>query len=66
MSVIILDNIERLIDYVPIGPRFSNQILQTLMVLVARVPDNTSRKILVLATTALFSVLEVFFLYIKP
>jgi hypothetical protein len=28
LSVIILDDIERLLEYVPIGPRFSNTILQ--------------------------------------
>lgn len=30
LSVIVVDDIERLVDYVAIGPRFSNAILQTL------------------------------------
>ena len=28
MSIVVLDDIERLLEYVPIGPRFSNGILQ--------------------------------------
>ncbi len=28
MSIIVLDNLERLIEYVSIGPRFSNLVLQ--------------------------------------
>ncbi|MQL78264.1 hypothetical protein Taro_010696 [Colocasia esculenta] len=38
LSIIILDDIERLLEYVPIGPRFSNVISQTLMVLLKRLP----------------------------
>ena len=30
MSIVVLDDIERLLEYVPIGPRFSNGILQVL------------------------------------
>ncbi len=32
----ILDDIERLLEYVAIGPRFSNTILQTLLVLTKK------------------------------
>jgi vesicle-fusing ATPase len=28
LSVIFIDDIERIIDYTPIGPRFSNMVLQ--------------------------------------
>jgi hypothetical protein len=28
LAVVVLDNIERLVSYVKIGPRFSNEILQ--------------------------------------
>ncbi|RRT78260.1 hypothetical protein B296_00008986 [Ensete ventricosum] len=38
LSIIILDDIERLLEYVAIGPRFSNLISQTLMVLLKRLP----------------------------
>ncbi len=30
LSMVVLDDIERLLEYVPIGPRFSNGILQVL------------------------------------
>jgi vesicle-fusing ATPase len=39
-SLIILDNIERLIEYVAAGPDFNNTIMQALMVLIKRIPDN--------------------------
>ncbi|GAM27263.1 hypothetical protein SAMD00019534_104380 [Acytostelium subglobosum LB1] len=51
LSCIVVDDIERLIEFVPIGPRFSNTILQTLMVLFKRTPPS-GRKLLVLATTS--------------
>ena len=40
LSLVILDNIERLLEYVRLGPRFSNPVLQTLLVLVKRIPPN--------------------------
>ncbi|KAK9705279.1 hypothetical protein RND81_07G044500 [Saponaria officinalis] len=51
LSVIILDDIERLVEYVAIGPRFSNIISQTLMVLLKRLPP-MGKKLLVLGTTS--------------
>ncbi|KAN0036938.1 hypothetical protein ACTFIV_002262 [Dictyostelium citrinum] len=51
MSCVVVDEIERLIEYVPIGPRFSNLILQTLAVLFKRTPPK-GRKLLVIATTS--------------
>ncbi|KAJ7295855.1 hypothetical protein O6H91_Y158900 [Diphasiastrum complanatum] len=56
-SIIILDDIERLLEYVNIGPRFSNLILQTLLVLLKKIPPK-GRKLLVLGTTSMSSVLE--------
>ena len=38
-------------EYVPIGPRFSNAILQTLLVLFKRIPPK-GRKLLVVGTTS--------------
>jgi vesicle-fusing ATPase len=59
LSVIVVDNIERLIgmfrnfgyfvitnnlkDWTPLGARFSNAVLQTLMVLFSRRPPKVSR-----------------------
>ncbi|KAI0832772.1 AAA-domain-containing protein [Trametes gibbosa] len=51
LSVIVIDNLERLLDFTPIGPRFSNAVLQSLLVLLARRPPK-GRRLLILATTA--------------
>ncbi|KAI0722320.1 vesicular-fusion protein SEC18 [Cerioporus squamosus] len=56
LSVIVVDNLERLLDFTPIGPRFSNAVLQTLMVLLARRPPK-GRRLLILATSSLRPVL---------
>ena len=40
LSLIILDDIERLIEFIHIGPRFSNLILQALLVLIKKCPPN--------------------------
>ncbi len=58
LSVILIDNIERLLEYVPIGPRFSNVVLQTLLVLLKRPHPHPERKLLVLATTSSFGALR--------
>lgn len=52
LSIIFLDDIERLIDYVPIGPRFSNAVLQTLLVLLKKVPPDEGRRLMVVGTTS--------------
>ena len=56
-SVVVVDNIERIIDWVPIGPRFSNTVLQTLMVFLRKQPHK-ERRLLVLATTTQRAVLK--------
>jgi len=38
LSVVVVDNIERLIDWTPMGARFSNAVLQTMLVLFNRRP----------------------------
>jgi vesicle-fusing ATPase len=57
LSVVVLDNLERMIDYTPIGPRFSNSVLQTLMVLVKSMPPR-GRRLLILATTSCVGVMR--------
>ncbi|XP_039019978.1 vesicle-fusing ATPase-like [Hibiscus syriacus] len=49
LSIIILDDIERLLEYVAIGPEFSNS--QTLLVLLKRLPPK-GKKLLVFGTTS--------------
>jgi len=57
LSCIVVDDIERLLDYVRIGPRFSNIVLQTLLVLLKKEPPK-GRKLLILGTTSNKRVLE--------
>ena len=58
LSVIVLDDIERLLEYVAIGPRFSNAVLQTLLVLLKKAPP-AGRKLFVVGTTGLGLVMQV-------
>ncbi|XP_060563060.1 vesicle-fusing ATPase-like isoform X2 [Ruditapes philippinarum] len=57
LSCVIVDDIERLLDYVPIGPRFSNLVLQALLVLMKKVPPH-GHKLLVIATASRKDVLQ--------
>jgi vesicle-fusing ATPase len=57
LSAIVIDGIERLLDYVPIGPRFSNAVLQTLLILLKRQPP-AGKKLLIIATSSSKDVLE--------
>ena len=50
MSIIVLDDLERLLEYVAIGPRFSNTILQVLLVLLKKQPPQ-GRRLLVLGAS---------------
>lgn len=56
-SVIVVDDIERLIDYVEIGHRFSNAVLQVLLVLFKKRPPQGHR-LLVIATTTQYEILR--------
>ena len=53
LSLIILDDIERLLDYVAIGGhlRFSNAVLQALLVMIKNPPEEEGRKLIVIGTT---------------
>ncbi|KAL6261044.1 hypothetical protein P5V15_008570 [Pogonomyrmex californicus] len=57
LSCILVDNIERLLDYGPIGPRYSNLTLQALLVLLKKSPP-PGRKLLILCTSSRKQVLE--------
>jgi vesicle-fusing ATPase len=64
-SIVILDDIEHLLEYVQVGPRFSNEILQTLQVLVRKPPPNkdagvkkAQSKLLVIGTTSSRSIID--------
>lgn len=38
LSIIVVDSIEKIVEWVPIGPRFSNSVLQALSVLLGKRP----------------------------
>uniref|UniRef100_A0A3B3ZJD2 Vesicle-fusing ATPase n=1 Tax=Periophthalmus magnuspinnatus TaxID=409849 RepID=A0A3B3ZJD2_9GOBI len=57
LSCVVVDDIERLLDYVPIGPRFSNLVLQALLVLLKKPPPK-GRKLLIIGTTSCKDVLQ--------
>jgi len=56
LSVIVVDEIERLLDYVPMGQRFTNSVLQALLVLFKKKPPK-GHKLLVIGTTSSEAVL---------
>ncbi|KAJ8607120.1 hypothetical protein CTAYLR_009154 [Chrysophaeum taylorii] len=53
LSLLVVDDIERLVEYSPIGPRFSNAVLQTLLVLLKKPPVPKNHRLLVICTTSL-------------
>ncbi|KOC60817.1 Vesicle-fusing ATPase 1 [Habropoda laboriosa] len=57
LSCILVDNIERLLDYGPIGPRYSNLTLQALLVLLKKQPPR-GRKLLIVCTSSRRQVLN--------
>lgn len=56
-SIIFIDDIERLIKFCPVGQRFSNDILQTLLVMLKKTPPSSTR-LMVIATTAISNLLD--------
>ncbi|SCU93550.1 LAFA_0F16996g1_1 [Lachancea sp. 'fantastica'] len=57
LNILVVDSLETLVDWVPIGPRFSNNILQTLKVYLKRKPPS-DRRLLIISTTSAYSVLQ--------
>uniref|UniRef100_A0A7S2CV29 Vesicle-fusing ATPase n=1 Tax=Florenciella parvula TaxID=236787 RepID=A0A7S2CV29_9STRA len=57
LSMILIDDIERIIDYTPLGPRFSNMVLQTLLVLLKKAPPKNKR-LFIVGTTSIAHLLE--------
>lgn len=57
LSIILIDSVERIVDWNPIGPRFSNGIVQALQVLIQKEPPK-GRNLLVLGTTSNRSALD--------
>ncbi|CAK9437064.1 uncharacterized protein LODBEIA_P15100 [Lodderomyces beijingensis] len=57
LNVLVIDKIENIINYNPIGPRFSNDVLQVLMVYLTKQPPK-GRRLLIIGTTSQYSVLK--------
>ena len=57
LNVLVLDNIELLVDWVPVGPRFSSAVLAAIKGLMENKPPK-SRPLLILATTSQRTVLQ--------
>ena len=57
LNILVIDSLETLVDWVPIGPRFSNNILQVLKVALKRKPPQ-DRRLLIMTTTSAYSVLQ--------
>ena len=57
LSVIVIDNIERILSWSSIGPRFENGVLQALMILLKKLPP-TGRRLCCLATTGERSIMQ--------
>lgn len=64
LNVLVLDNIELLVDWVPVGPRFSSAVLAALKGLMEQKPPK-GRPLLILATTSERSVLQQLQLFFK-
>ena len=58
LSLVVIDDIERIIEYTNIGPRFSNHLLQAILVLTKKVPKKANHKIMIIGTTSQASVLK--------
>lgn len=57
LSIVIIDDIEGLIEWNPVGPRMSNTILQTLRTLIRSIPPKGHR-LLIMATTSRRGILQ--------
>ncbi|CAI5757169.1 unnamed protein product [Candida verbasci] len=55
LNILVIDKIETIINYNPIGPRFSNDILQVLQVYLTKKPPK-NRRLLIIATTSQYGV----------
>lgn len=49
LSILVIDDIESIIEFNPVGPRFSNTILQTLNTLLKAPPPKVSYAVLSIA-----------------
>lgn len=62
-SVVILDDLERIVEYVDIGRRFSNSLLQAILVLIKKLPSKSENSVAIIATCSNLEFLKEFGLY---
>jgi len=58
LSLVVLEDLERLLEYVRIGPRFSNLVLQTILTCLKKKPKEESHKLVIIATSSSTATLE--------
>lgn len=63
LSLIILDNIEGLLEYIHIGPRFNASVLQALMTYMTKPPPIDKRKLIIIGTSSRVGALKELELY---
>jgi len=51
-ACIVIDSIEKIVNYHPIGRRFSNPVLQALLIFIDRKPTDEGSKLLIIGTTS--------------
>ena len=64
LNILVLDNIELLVDWVPVGPRFSSAVLAAIKGLMENKPPK-GRPLLIMATTSERTVLQQLQLHFK-
>ena len=64
LNVLVLDNIELIVDWVPVGPRFSSAVLAAIKGLMDNKPPK-GRPLLIIATTSERTVLQQLQLHFK-
>jgi vesicle-fusing ATPase len=57
-ACIVVDNIERIIEFCPIGRRFSNNVLQAFLLLLEKRPPKENCRLLIIATTSCYTHLK--------
>ncbi len=62
-SIVILDDLERIVEYVEIGRRFSNPLLQAILVLIKKLPSKLDHSLCIVATSSNYDFLKEFGLF---
>ncbi|KAH3685447.1 hypothetical protein WICPIJ_003562 [Wickerhamomyces pijperi] len=57
LSVLVVDSVETIVGWMPVGPRFSNEVTQLLKVKITAKPPKGHR-LLIISTTSRYSVLQ--------